>query len=201
MPPTSATSDPRRVSLRSACGGRDQREKEREREREREREKERGTMLSRKWASRKGRERKRYVPESTSSPLYPAVAHAWRIDRNRRGEFPMCAGVGSYLIHSPRVLPTPRGDYFTADWGSNTMVVGWRKGGREESATCGRITGTAHAPLRSTPEIHVSFGISAIQTDRIDARRRRFISRRRTRLVAFFRLRLFRMLRAMAPQR
>lgn len=47
----------------------------------------------------------------TSSPL--PDAHAWRIDRNRRGEFPMRGG--SYLIHSPRVLPTPRGDYFTAD--------------------------------------------------------------------------------------
>jgi len=159
-------------------------------------------MLSRKWASRKGRERKRYVPESTSSLLHPAVAHAWRIDRNRRGEFPMCAGVGSYLIHSPRVLPTPRGDYFTADWGSNTMVVGWRKGGeREEGGACERITGTAHAPFDSAPEIHVSFGISAIQTDRIDAHRRRFISRRRTQPVAFFRLRMFRMLRATVPQR
>jgi len=38
-------------------------------------------------------EKESAVCRSTSSPL-PGFAHAWRIDRNRRGEFPMCAGLG-----------------------------------------------------------------------------------------------------------
>lgn len=37
----------------------------------------------------------------------------------------MCE-VGSYLIHSPQVLPTPRGDYFTAN--GRVEHVGYRGG-------------------------------------------------------------------------
>lgn len=37
------------------------------------------------------------------------------------GEFPMWGG--SYLIHSPWVLPTLLGDYFTADGGSSAVLI------------------------------------------------------------------------------
>lgn len=77
-------------------------------------------------------------------PLY-GFAHAWRIDRNRRGEFPMVCGVGSYLIHSPRVLPTPRGDYFTAN--GRVEHSGYR---RKREGAGERTTGTAHVPFRKS---------------------------------------------------
>lgn len=122
MPPTSQPSDPRRVS--SLGPGRSE-----------------GGTAPLKCATERDERRKWCVPHrSTSSPL--PVAHAWRIDRNRRGEFPMRGG--SYLIHSPRVLPTPRGDYFTANRGregEGERLQGIR--GRSSTVVIG---GTRHTP-------------------------------------------------------
>lgn len=90
---------------------------------------------------RKGRKKKVVCAAGALHPLY-RLTHAWRIDRNRRGEFPMRGG--SYLIHSPRVLPTPRGDYFTADGG---IEHDGYKGGRTDGED---NAGTAHTTLRKS---------------------------------------------------
>lgn len=64
---------------------------------------------------KKGRGRvSKGTEESGVQPFIPSPStYAPSIDRNRRGEFPMWGG--SYLIHSPWVLPTLLGDYFTVD--------------------------------------------------------------------------------------
>lgn len=125
---------------------------------------------------RKGRKKKVVCAARALYPPPPAYrpAHAWRIDRNRRGEFPMRGG--SYLIHSRRVLPTPRGDYFTADWGGNRTpaVMGRRGRGAEDNAS------TRHAPFRKSMSRRPA---STIQIDRIDyvSMRVRPVRRRTTR--------------------
>lgn len=71
--------------------------------------------------------------ENGVQPFIPSPSqrthHASSIDRNRRGEFPMRGG--SYLIHSPWVLATLHGDYFTGGQG------GRRRGGGSNSPAPG----------------------------------------------------------------
>lgn len=74
--------------------------------------------LWKKRGGRDGRKGQEGISKGTKEngvqPFIPSLCtYASSIDRNRRGEFPMWGG--SYLIHSPWVLPTLLGDYFTAD--------------------------------------------------------------------------------------
>lgn len=163
MPPTSPTSDPRRVYLRPA------------RRKPGERDDARHSQV----VVLKGT-RKKVLCVGALHPLYsdlPTPGVLIEIE----GESSRCVcGVGSYLIHSPRVLPTPRGDYFTAN---GRVEHGGYRGAREGEGAGVRTTGTAHAPLRksmSRPEHRDP------NRDRIDARRCRLASRRGTRPVAFF---------------
>ena len=77
----------------------------------------------------------------------------------------MC-GVGSYLIHSPRVLPTPRGDYFTAN--GRVEHGGYSRRERERESKRKDNGNDTH----SAPEIDVSSRTSRskqIVSTRVDA--------------------------------
>lgn len=101
--------------------------------------------------SRKGEEGKvkRGFPKGSKEngvrPFIPSLCtYASSIDRNRRGEFPMWGG--SYLIHSPWVLPTLLGDYFTASGGRE------REGRGDETCRLYRASGSP----KSIPRIFAS---------------------------------------------
>lgn len=92
----------------------------------------------------RGRERKWCVPGALH-PLYASVAHAWRIDRNRRGEFPMWRWrVGLYLIHSPRSSSDPSWRLFHRGRGIEHDSYGEEVGRVEENTPRNAI----HAPPR-----------------------------------------------------
>jgi len=117
-------------------------------------------------------EKESAVWQSTSSPLHGFALAYWSKSKGRVSD--VC-GVRSYLIHSPRVLPTPRGDYFTAN--ERVEYGGY---GREGEGARERTTGTAHASLQQ----------SMSRTERRDPnrsyRRCRLASRRETQTAAFF---------------
>lgn len=81
-------------------------------------------------------------------PFYLALPTPGVLIEIEGESFRCMRGVGSYLIHSPWVLPTPRGDYFTANGGSNSMVVEGKREQRDARHT-------------SAPEIDVSFETAA----------------------------------------
>lgn len=59
--------------------------------------------------------RKKVLCVGALHPLYSDLPTPGVLIEIEGESFQCVCGVGSYLIHSPRVLPTPRGDYFTAN--------------------------------------------------------------------------------------
>jgi len=162
MPPTSPTSDPRRVYLRPA------------RRKPGERDDARHSQV----VVLKGT-RKKVLCVGALHPLYSDLPTPGVLIEIEGESFRCVCGVGSYLIHSPRVLPTPRGDYFTAN--GRVEHGGYRERGKGRELEKGqRQRHTLHSGNRCLVQN------IAIQTDRIDARRYRLASRRGTRPMAFF---------------
>lgn len=95
-------------------------------------------------------------------PFYLALPTLGVLIEIEGESFRCVRGVGSYLIHSPWVLPTPRGDYFTANGGGgglNSVVMEGKREQRDARDT---------RPLRKSMS-RSERPLALIQIDRINA--------------------------------
>lgn len=123
MPPTSVTSDPWKVS---PVGPEEIR-------------KEGCVLLFRPTPPSLSKGTRKKVPCAKAlHPFYLTLPTPGVLIEIEGESFRCVCGVGSYLIHSPWVLPTPRGDYSTANGGtrgSNTVVMEGRREQRDARHT------------------------------------------------------------------